>query len=265
MFENEGTEIESQSGVTPETSPESQTESQTETAPSGQEAKSAAPAAKEPPFHEHPRWIERQNELNAERQARAELERRVAEMQRRFEESQKPKSTQPDFKEISAKMQERLKGIDPEYQQYMSLLEQQALAAREELAQFREEQFVNRAVSRFDELNKQNSVPKEAEALYKAQLDQAYSQGRIRNLQDLENVYKSIHEPFMKMLESREKAYLEKYTTAKKADATKPAAQPKGKAASPSQGPRTFANDQQRKAAIVADVVTELRASRDIG
>lgn len=259
MLENEGIEIENESGVESEVSPEPQTESQPE-------PQAAAPAAaeKEVPFHEHPRWKEVMEERNAERQARAQMEQRLAEMQRQVQEAQKPKSTQPDFKEVSAKMQERLRGIDPEYQQYMSMLEQQALSAREELQAFREEQFVNRAVSRFDELNKTNGVPEEVAGLYKAQLDQLYREGKIRDLDSLEKAYKGIHEPFNKLLEAREKAALDKYTSAKKADATKPAAQPKGKPASPNQAPKTFANPQDRKAAMVADVVKQLRASRDV-
>jgi hypothetical protein len=258
MFENEGNEIESTTDVTEETSSESQSDAQT-AAP-----ETAAPV-KEPPFHEHPRWIERQNELNNERQARAQLEQRVAEMQRQFTEAQKPKSTQPDFKEVSAKMQERLKGIDPEFQSYMGMLEQEARASREELKAFREEQFVNRAVGRFDELTKNDKVTPEVALLYRAQLDQAYREGKIRTVQDLESTYKSIHEPFNKMIEAREKAYLENYTKAKKADASKAAPQPKGRSASPTQGPQTFANDQQRKAAMVKDVVANLRASKDLG
>jgi hypothetical protein len=185
-------------------------------------------------------------------------------MQKQFQESQKPKSTQPDFKEVSTKMQERLKGIDPEFQSYMQLLEQQALSAKEELAAFREEQFVNRAVSKFDELTQKDNVPQEFVGLYRAQLDQAYREGKIRSLEDLETAYKSIHEPLNKLLETREKTALEKYTAEKKAAANKPAAQPKGRPAS-SQAPKTFANENERRAALIKDVTSELRASKGLG
>ena len=259
MFENEGTEIESTSDVTPEASSEPQVESQPE--PQTQEA---APQQKEVPFHEHPRWKEVMEERNAERQARTQLERQLADMQRQFQESQKPKSTQPDFKEVSSKMQERLKGIDPEFQGYMSVLEQQALSAKEELAAFREEQFVNRAVSKFDELTKKDGVPSEVAGLYRAQLDQAYREGKIRSLEDLEKAYQSIHEPFNKMLEAREKQALAKYTTEKKAAAAKPAAQPKGRATSTGT-PKTPTNPNDRRSSIIAETLAHLRASKDLG
>lgn len=201
-------------------------------------------------------------ERNAERQARAQLESQLQQLQRQMQEASRPKSTQPDFKEVSQKMQERLKGIDPEFQGYMSLLEQQALSAREELRQFREEQFVNKAVSRFEELNKTNGVTPEVARLYRAELDAAYQQGKIRTVADLEKAYQSIHEPFNKMLAEREKAALAKYTTEKKAAATKPAAQPKGRAAAPGQAQRTPLNSQDRRATLISETLTQLRAGK---
>lgn len=260
MFENEGTEIENQTDVTPETSSESP-DAQPEQS-EGQDAQALAPKEKEVPFHEHPRWKEVMEERNAERQARAQLEAQLQQMQKQIMEAQKPKSTQPDFKEISSKMQERLKGIDPEFHGYMTALEQQALSAKEELAAFREEQFVNRAVSKFDELTKADGVPSEVAGLYRAQLDAAYREGKIRSIEDLEKTYKAIHEPFNKMLAERERQALAKYTTEKKAAASKPAAQPKGKAA-PTGTQST--NPRDRRSALIAEALTQIRASKDLG
>lgn len=265
MFVPEIEEVENESGVeqSEEVSQEPQIDSPAADGKS-LDAQTSATQQKEVPFHEHPRWKEIMEERNTERQARARLEQQIAEMQKQLQDASKPKSTQPDFNEVRTKMGERLKGIDPEFQQYMSLLEQQALSAKEELAAFREEQFVNRAVSRFEELTKKDSVPQEFVGLYRAQLDQAYREGKIRNLEDLESAYKQIHEPLNKMLEAREKAYLEKYATEKKAAATKPAAQPKGKPAT-HQAQKTYANEHERRAALIKDITTELRASKGLG
>lgn len=262
MFENEGSEIESTSDVTPETSSESQSDAQTEK-PEGQEAQAAAPQ-KEVPFHEHPRWKEVMEERNAERQARAQLEGRLAEMQRQFQESQKPKDTRADFNEIRSKMSERFKGIDPETHAYFSALEEQAMSAKQELAAFREEQFVNRALGRFEELNKANALPTELAGAYKAQISEMYNLGKIRSVEDLEKAYKTIHEPISKFLDSREKASIEKYTAEKKKTAAQPAAQPKGKAASPGQAPKSFTNSNDRRQALIKDAVTQLRASKEV-
>lgn len=263
MFENEGTEIENQTDVTDGSS--SETPDAQPGQVEGQEAQALAPKQPETPFHEHPRWKEVMAERNAEREAAAQLKTELAEMRRQMSEAQKPKSTQPDFKEISAKMQERLKGIDPEFHGYMSALEQQALSAKEELQAFREEQFVNSAVNKVQELNSKNGVTEEVAALYEAQLDRAYREGKIRSLADLEKAYQSVHEPFSKMLAERERQALAKYTTEKKAAATKPAAQPKGKAAPQGLGNRTSANPADRRSALIAEAMTQIRASKDLG
>lgn len=265
MFENEGTGIDDTNDVNLADPSPATDDAQPDAAQPEQNAQAAAPKTQEAPFHEHPRWKEVMAERNAEREASAQLKAELAEMRRQIQESQKPKDSRPDFQELRTKMSKRFEGIDPETQAYFSSLEEQALSAKEELRQFREEQFVNRAVSRFDELNKTNAVPTELVGVYKAQLDLAYREGKIRNMEDLEKIYRTIHEPISKLLSDREKASIEKYTTEKKKTATQPATQPKGKAAAPGQGPRTFANEQDRRAAMIKEAVTELRASRDTG
>jgi hypothetical protein len=146
----------------------------------------------------------------------------------------------------------------------MAMLEEQALSAKQELQAFREEQFVNRAVSRFEELTKTDKVPAELAQVYRAQLDLAYREGKIRNMEDLDKAYKSIHEPISKLLEAQRKAGIEQYTTEKKKTAAQPAAQPKGKAATPGQGQKSFANDNDRRQALIKEAVTQLRASREV-
>jgi hypothetical protein len=265
MLDNELEENEEQSGVEQEVSQEPQVDSQEESEESQETKPQASEEEKPLPFNEHPRWKEMIEQRNAERQAREQLQAQIAEMQKKFEESLKPKDQRPDFNQIRTKMAERLKGIDPEFQAYMSALEEQALSAKEELQAFREEQFVNRAVSRFDELTKADSVPTELASLYRSQLDQQYREGKIRSMEDLEKAYKSIHEPMKQFLESQKKSHLDEYVKTKKTDAAKPAQQSKGKPALPSKGRKTFENDQQRRAALVSDIVTEMRASNDLG
>lgn len=260
MFENEGTEIEStQSDVTSEPSSEAQPDAQPE-----QQAAAPQQAQEEQrvPYERFQEMVAKRAEAD---QKLAAYEKRMEQMERRFQESQRPKDTRPDFNEVRTKMAERLKGIDPEFQSYMGLLEEQALSSKQELAAFREEQFVERAVSKFDELNKANNVPVELAPVYRAQLDEMYRNGKIRNLGDLESAYKSIHGPINKLLEDRERTALAKYTTEKKAAATKPAAQPKGRQAAPGQSQKTPTDARSRRSSIIADVLAQTRASKDVG
>ena len=257
MFENEGTEIESTQSDVTEPSSEAQVDAQPE-------QQAAAPTQKEVPFHEHPRWKEVMEERNAERQARAQLEQKLAQMERQFQQSQRPKDTAPSLKDMSPKMRERLQGIDPEYASYMSALEQEAVSTREEMRQFREQQFVERAVSRFEELNKTGNVPQELTPVLRAQLDQMYREGKIRSLQDLEAAHKSVYEPLSKLLSDRDRQSIAKYTTDKKTAAAKPATPPKGRAAAPGQA-QAPTNPQDRRKALIAEAMTQIRASKDTG
>ncbi len=253
MFENEneGIEQETQSDVTQETSSESQNDGQ----PEGQQA---APASKEVPFHEHPRWKEVMEERNAERQRAQALEQQIAAMQRQLQESMKPKSTQPDFKEISSKMQERLKGIDPEFQSYMSLLEQQALSAQEKLAAFEEKQLVQSLTSKFEDLASKSSLDPTDKDLYFSKLDAAYRAGQIRSPADVEAVFKAIHEPQQKRIEALKRAAIEEYTKAKKAEAAKPKAQAQAKAPTQVNKPQ-FGSKEEARAEMIKRMASAMR------
>lgn len=262
MFENEDNEIESTSDVSTETPSESQSDAQPDK-PEDQEAQAAAPKQEEQriPYERFQEMVAHKNDAVAKMQA---YEQRMAQLERQLQESAKPKETRPDFNEIRSKMSERFKGIDPETHAYFSALEEQAMSAKQELAAFREEQFVNRALGRFEELNKANALPTELAGAYKAQISEMYNLGKIRSVEDLEKAYKTIHEPISKFLESREKASIEKYTADKKKVAAQPSAQPKGKAASPGQAPKSFANAQDRRQSLIKEAVTQLRASKEV-
>lgn len=254
MFENEnqGIENEQQSDVSQETSSESQNESQ----PARQEASQQQP--KEVPFHEHPRWIERQQELVQERQARQALEQQVAEMRRQFSESQKSKAQPED------PMYQRLKGIDPEFADYLKDVRSQASLAKElqeQLNSMKQEQFVSSALNKFDELTKANNVSSELADLYKAQIDLQYREGKIQNLSDLEKAYTDLHGRTSKFLQAQERATIEKYTASKKADASKPSGQSKGRAPTPSNKVEFSKNPQEARAQLIKHIAANLKGN----
>ena len=254
MFENEGTDIEStQSDVT-----DSSSESQSDNQPVQQEA--ASQAQKEVPFHEHPRWKEVMEERNAERQRSQALERQLQEMQRQFQDLRKPEPQQD-------KMYERLKGIDPEFADYLKEAREQAALAKQlqsELQSIRQEQFVNQAVGKFEELTKASQVSPELADLYKAQLDLAYREGKIKSVSDLERSYNEMHSRTQKFLQAQERAAIEKYTASMTKDAKAPAAQGKSKAPTQAGKIEFSKNPQEAKAQLIKHIAGSLRAGRDI-
>jgi len=250
MFENEGNEIEStQSDVSQESSSDSQSDAQTT---------QQAAAPKELPFHEHPRWKEVMEERNSERARAQALEQRLADMDRRFQESSKPKPQDP--------MYERLKGIDPEFADYLNSLKsraEKAEALEQRLETFERSQFTNSALNKFSELNKANSVSPELATLYQAALEQQYQNGNIKTVADVEKAYQAIHSSTKKFLEAQERSVIEKYTASKKKDASSPAGQPKGR--SPAQGQKVeFSKDpQEAKAQLIKNIAQAMKSGRD--
>ncbi len=251
MFESEN-EIENQSGVDNEISQESQVESQ----PSDQVQQEAAPKAEpqstELPFHEHPRWKEIMAERNAERQQRQALEQRLAQLEQSKQEVKKP-AVDP--------MYERLKGIDPEFADYMQGLKtraEKAEALEQRLEQFEQVQFANAAKSTFSELNSANKVSPEIARLYEQQLEAAYARGEFKDISGLKEAYKRVHDTFSEVMKMQERSILENYTKTKKQDATKPSSQPKGKPASSAPA------KPMSRSELVQSVLKQTRASSDI-
>jgi hypothetical protein len=254
MLDNEN-EIEStQSDVTQDSSSESQDDAQT-----GQQA--AAPETKqETPFHEHPRWKEVMEERNTERSRAQALEQQLQALQRQFQESQKVKEQPQD------PMYERLKGIDPEFADYLKDVRSQASLAKQlqdELNNMRQEQFVSSAVNKFEELNKANQVSPELAELYFSKLDLATREGKIKNLGDLEKAYNDLHGNMKKYLEAQERTVIEKYTATKKKDSSSPAGQPKGR--NPVQGQKVeFSKDPyEAKAQLIKHIAQTMKSGRD--
>ena len=256
MFENEGTEIEStQSDVSEDSSSEGQSDAQT------------ASQGSEPKKVEEPRIpYERFQEMVAQRkeaeQKMQQYEQRMADMERRYQESQRPKAEDKPHPLL-----ERLMEIDPEFgQEFKSVREQAALTKQlqEELSSMRQEQFVNSALGKFDELTKANNVSPEIAELYKSNIDLMYREGKIKTLSDLEKAYTTLHGSTSKFLQAQERSIIEKYTTSKKADAKAPSAQLKGRAPSQSKTIEFSKNPQEAKAQLIKHIAGSLKAGRDI-
>jgi hypothetical protein len=254
MLENEGAEIESTSDVTQDSSSEGQVNTQ-------QAQNDSVPQGKtEVPFHEHPRWKEVMEERNTERQRAQALESQLQNLQRQFQDSQKSQSKPQD------PMYERLKGIDPEFADYLKEAREQAALAKqlqEELQGLRQEQFTTSAVNKFNELNKANNVSPELAKFYEAAMEREYSQGRIKTLADVEKAYATMHDGMKKYFEAQERAAIEKYTSSKKKDSSSPTGQPKGRSAVQGQKIEFSQNPQEAKAQLIKHIAQTMKAGRD--
>lgn len=215
----------------------------------------------------HPRFKELIEQKNQFSQRVQTYEKQLAEMQKRFEEMNKPKQEDPEAKQTQELM-ERLKGIDPTFAKgYQKALE--AAKQVEQLSQWKQQyetqQFQQAAVSTVNSLHEANKLSPEIRDLYNAQLIAAERNGQIRSVDDVKAVYKQVHESMSKMFEARDRQLRESYVADKKKDASAPTAQSKGKPVNPN-APKQYSKDPgEARQQMVAEILAETRASKNVG
>lgn len=254
-----------ESGVQSEPSPEVQESQSAEQTPS-EPAKAASEDQQNQdstPFHKHPRWIERDNELKAERQARQALEQRINSYESRLAELSKPSQAQKEQDALIA----RLKGIDPEFGERIERLQsstQDVAELKERLGRFEAEQARSQAVSTVMSLHSQNKVPAELQELYNEQLEAMYSRNPKAFLSDVQGQYNSIHEKLSKVIDSIKRSTTASYVADKKADAKAPTTPTKGKAVSPSKDEEFSSDPAEAKAQLIKRVLNQARENRGL-
>lgn len=238
---------------------------QSSPSPESQSAPKAAPApaeavSKEPPFHEHPRFKEIINKNNEYSQRLQDYEKRFQELSGKLEQST-PKAPTPESKLI-----ERLKGVDPEFGQFMeqqhatrAQLEAKLQAMEQWKASQEQNTYRGQITSSLEKLHTEHKVPEAVRELYEAQLERIAKANPHLSLQDLPNVYKGIHEKFNGYMESVKRDTLSSYTTSKTKDASIPSA-PKGTTPKPGTSKIEYSKDPaEARKQIVERTMKSLR------
>lgn len=212
-------------------------------------------AAKETPFHEHPRFkelIEERKQMQEQLQA---YQRQQQALETKFNTfSSKPTDTHP----LIAKMKE----IDPKYGEYFEQLE----GTKQELAELRSwkqeqarEQLVQQYTSAVDKLHTEHKVPAELQELVKSQIDAVAISNPNLGLKDLPKVYADVAGKLMKLIEGNKRADRAAYVQDKAKDGAVPASQPRGKVASGKVDTTPKARDEIM-ASVVGSAMKKYRA-----
>lgn len=258
---------EDQSDVMEESSPSEAVEQE---AQPEQQEQQQAPAVEQKeenvPFHMHPRFkelVEQKNEFSRRYQ---DLERRLQDQEQRYQRQleEMNKRAQP-VTETENPVIKRLKGIDPEFADYIKSLEERASRSDKledydrKFQELETRQFTEKAVSKIQTLHSANKVSPELQDAYNREIDSLWQSGKVKTLEDIENAYKASHEKWTKVLDGIKRTERESYVASKKTDAQKPAAQPKGK---PAQAPKS--EGPLDKASVIAEIMKLNRAQKDI-
>lgn len=265
---SEELEQEIESGVDTEASPEPEKSEQepaaAKQAGESKEEKSEESDPDKQPFHKHPRWIERDNELKQERQARQSLEQQYREMQSKLDQLSAPKG--PDKR---AAMIEKLKGIDPDFADFVS-----GLAPSKELEDLRRwkadseaQNQRQQAYSQIDKLHDQYKVDAKMRDRYKRDIEFAVQANPNLQLSDLPQVYKKVHDEYTQWTDEIKRAERATYTAAKKESAKAPASQTsKGAPVKPgkSKDSEWTGNRDLDREHMIKKIVSQAKANQDI-
>lgn len=202
-------------------------ESESQPESSGTEVQASTPEKqeeKQTPFHEHPRFkelIEQNRSFKEESALRAQaLENLQRELQY-LRQAQVPKKEEPKDPFLAD-----LEKVNPEYAKSFKAVMDQAAKTQQleqEMAQYKQAQFAEKAVSHFNSLIESNKIsdPMDKDLYARAVRAEVYereSRGEKLGIKDLEKIFNGFHTTYKKAMEDRERAITAKYSAAKKAD-----------------------------------------------
>lgn len=265
MEENENQSVESDVSV-PESSSESPSifaDSQKTKVEGSSKEPDQSESEENVPFHKHPRWVERDNELKTEREARKALENRYAQMEAQLKNLSAPKA-EPKPR---AKFVEDLAKISPEYGKWAEDMESTRSQLDEMRAwkqQLEAAQTSEKAVASVNKLHDDYKVAPELRDFYNSQLIAAEQQGKIRTLSDIPAFYKTVHETFAKFLDQRDRSKLEGYVSSKKQDASAPATQAKGTAVNRGRTPEFSTDPVEARQQVIDRILKQSKASNGV-
>jgi hypothetical protein len=255
MLENEQVNSDVESAVPSE--PQTQPDQSRETP-----SQEAAPKQETTPFHEHPRWKEMIEQRNQAQEQARQLQQQYADMQRQFHELRQPKPEAPQDKTY-----EKLKGIDPEFADYIKDIREQAMSAkevREQLQQIQTQNFVREAVSTVNSLHAENKVPAELKKIYEEAIDARYATGKLRSVEDVKKAYSEIHSQYSQVLESVRRAERESYTASKKSESSTPTSQAKGNPVNHSSKAEYSKDPAEARSQLVKRIISQTRAEKEL-
>lgn len=271
-------DYEEKEGLEQETETSEEGESQSQGTGEGQpgEGQQAAPKQEQQPeptpFHEHPRFKELVEQKNHAIAAQRAMEQKLAQLEQSFQSRQAPVAPSKEQAELQSLIND-LKQVDPRLAAQIESAHKatsQVQELQKQLQQFEQKQVqearsreVQQAVARINQMHEANKVSPELKQFINDRLDLAYAHGKL-NPQNLEAVYKEVHEGFKKFEDSLRRSERESYVKSKTADSKIPASQPKGTPAKPAEKKPAFSKDPEvAKQQIVSRYLKAKAAEKD--
>lgn len=190
---------------------------------------------------------------------------RMARMERDFQE-QLARFQQPKPAKQEAALIAKMREIDPAYAEYLEGLESKSGkvdAIEQELQQFKLQNMRNQYESMINGYHEQYKTPESVRGFVRQLLDSQAKSGDLKSLDQVEKAYKATAAQFTQFLESTKRETTKSYVKDKSRDASAPASQPKGVAASAKKA-QQFTDSEDLKSDVVKSGLAKWKAERDI-
>lgn len=214
------------------------------------------------PFHQHPRWIEREEQWK-ERFSQQEEATKAA--LQRLEQLEKQSTPQSQAKEDA--LISRLKGIDPEFGGRIEQMWNKLSKIDDYSAKFEQLEAKERNAwvdNTFKNLCTENKLSPDMAKRYERELIAVYRQNPQMSTQELPKVFKQVHEDYTKFVEGIRRSDRESYVAAKKTESNIPASATKGKPVSATQSKALPTDPGERRQQMVKEILEESRRSNKI-
>ena len=241
--------------------PEQQPAESSEQAPVEQEASPKESPEDKVPFHLHPRFQEVIFQKNQLAEQNKDIQRQLAQLQNQFSQNRPQEQAKKD------ELIERLKGIDPEFGKRFEEMN----GLKSEIAEFKQwqqqmaaEKSQMEISSTKEKLFSENNIPAERRSIYEAMIRDVAQKDPSLQISDLPKVFKTVHDSIGKLFSDIQRQTTKDYVQTKSASASKPSTQPKGQSVK-NNGTMEFSkNPQEAKSQLIAEVLKQSRASKDI-
>lgn len=252
---------------------ESSSQESSESTETGEGAQTSAPQQQPDttPFHEHPRFKELVEQKNQALTAQKSLQEKYEAMERQLKELSTPKvQTQAekdelieDIRKVDPRLAERLEKFGKSVSS-VEQLQAKLEAYEQNQAKSQQQQVVQSAVAKINQLHETNKVSPELKSFINNEIDRQYMSGQLKELSQVESLYKAVHEQYSKFVDSIKRSERESYVKAKTPDSKVPASQPKGEPAKPAPKKPAYSKDPEvAKQQIVSRYLKMKAAEKD--
>ena len=209
----------------------------------------------------HPRFREVIEQKNSFAKKIAEMERSHADVLAKLQALQQPQAPKAEDA-LLKQLQEANPEFASRFKQLMDRM-QSVDSIESEIKAFKQQQSVQAAQNQFQSLLTEHKVPAEYAEIYDAMIRAEGAKNPKLSVQDLPDVFRSVHDRYSKIIDGVKRSVTESYVQSKTKDAKTPAPSARNTASTTTKEVKQSKDPYENRKNTVDDVLAELRAARN--